>query len=396
MKVCIVYPRGNILPKEFDRFIQTRPAKSLPPLGMLYIASNSNVDFIDNRVENLGDLSLFYRLQEYDIVGFGGTLFEADQAVAVSGMLRSFGVWTVYGGANATVSSEMYVADFSQIVIGEADTYDFKSREKIVRGSRIKNLDNLDWPDRTNINDYNRIEKWLDFPTDTVVSSRGCPYDCSFCSSKVIWNKRYTMRSSNSVLDEINYLVGCKGTKSIYFREDNFTVNKKRLKAICGEMPVMFKCESRVDAIDSDTAKIMSDGGCKVIWFGIEHTCDSILNTVSKGTTYKRTVEALSACEKHGIKTVGSFIVGLPEERLSDMVKNWFHIRKLKLNHVSLNRAYAFAKSEMHTEILEHGLDAYSYNGIILPRTKHVNRRMVDLVHLFMEKYFSLYEKYIK
>jgi radical SAM superfamily enzyme YgiQ (UPF0313 family) len=400
MKIALVYPRGNLLPREFDGVVETRPKKSLLPLGMLSIVANSpaDIDFIDNRVNNMTDVELYFRLKNYDVVGFGGTIFESEQAVSLSWTLMQNGVFTIYGGANATVNYDMYDTKFSQIVIGEADDYDFKSRDKIVNLSRKKNLDDLLYPYRGGVvlKDYNRHEKWLDFPTDTVISSRGCPYDCSFCSSRIIWDKKYTMRSAENVVDEVKYLVRTIGTKSIYFREDNFTISKKRLTAICNDMPVMWKCESRVDAINDETARIMSDGGCSVIWFGIEHTSDKILRTVSKGTDYRKTMTALEACYKYGIKTVGSFIVGLPEESIYDMILNVVNIRKLGLDHVSLNRAYAFPVSDMYHEILRHGLDVYSHNGIILPKTKRASKEIVDTIHYLAGKYFAVTEKYFK
>ena len=398
MKICLVYTRGNNLPKQFNGIIDTRPKKSLLPLGMLSIVANSpvKIDFIDNRVQNLNDFELFTKLLKYKKVGIGGSLFEAEQAVRVSRMLRQNGVFTIYGGANATVNYNNYLDDFDQIVIGEADDYDFKSTEKIVRLQRKKILDDINFParDEIDLELYNRHEKWLDFPTDTVMSSRGCPYDCTFCSSKIIWGRKYTMRSASNVLSEVHSLVSLYGTNSIYFREDNFTVSKKRLKAICSGMPVEFKCESRVDAIDDETAKIMADGGCKSIWFGVEHTSDRILKTVSKGTSYAKTLTALEACDKYGIKTIGSFIIGLPEETLYDMFMNAIKIQGPKLDHVSLNRAYAFSKSEMHDEIIREGLDAFVHNGIVLPRTKYVSRKTVDYFHYFVNKSFAVYEKY--
>jgi hypothetical protein len=77
------------------------------------------------------------------------------------------------------------------------------------------------------------------------------------------------------------------------------------------------------------------------------------------------------------------------------MFKNAIQIKGLNLDHVSLNRAYAFSKSEMWQEILDNGLDSYEHNGIILPRTKHVSRKVVDYVHYFVNKSFAIYEKYL-
>ena len=396
MKVLLIYPRGNILPKAFNGAVETRPKSTLIPLGMLSIVANSDadIDFLDNRIENLLDIGLFYKAKDYDIVGFGGTIFEDRQAKIVSRWLMEDGIHTVYGGANATVNYQKYINYFDQVIIGEADTYDFKSTEPVIRMERNKELDSLKFPCREELRKYNRTERWLDFPTDTIASSRGCPYNCSFCSSKVIWNRKYTMRSAKNVIGEVEYLMNTYGTKSIYFREDNFTINKKRLKEFCDTMPIGWKCESRVDAIDDETARMMAEGGCKVIWFGIEHTNDKILKSISKGISQQKTLQALEACEKYGIKAVGSFIIGLPNESLWDMILNAIKINRLKLDHVSLNRAYAFPKSDMYDEIIKYDLDVINHNGIILPKTKYVSRQVVDIAYKFINKYFAVKQRY--
>lgn len=399
MKIALVYPRGNKLSGKFDNVIETRPKKTLIPLGMLYMVANSglDIDFIDNRIEKVSTIALMIRLREYDIVGFGGTIFESDQAVVLSELLRRNGVKTIYGGANATVNFNNYLNDFDYIVTGEADRFDFNLKSKLTHLPRITDLDNLNYPARhkVNLNDYNRSEKWLTFPTDTVVSSRGCPYDCSFCSSRIIWNRRYTMRSADNVISEIKHLQKEYGTKSIYFREDNFTVNKRRLYELCVKMPVEWKCESRVDAIDQETAKLMAEGGCKVIWFGIEHTNNNILKSISKGITYDQTLRAIEACNKNGIKAVGSFIVGLPDESLWTIIRNAIRINRLKLDHVSMNRLFMFARSEMYEQVISEGLDVYSEKGIVIPKTKHTSKQMVDLTHFIIQKWFAIKEKYL-
>jgi radical SAM superfamily enzyme YgiQ (UPF0313 family) len=376
--------------------METRPESTLIPLGMLSIVANSkaDIDFIDNRIENLSDLELYTQVMDYDTIGFGGTIFEVDQAVNVSKLLRRHkNRFTIYGGANATVNYKQYEQYFNQITIGEADTYEFRHPEQLVRFDRVKDLDALKFPYRENISDYSRSEKWLTAPTDTVMSSRGCPYNCSFCSSKIIWNRKYTMRSAKNVIDEVRHLMSRHGTKSIYFREDNFTINKTRLKEFCNLMPIEWKCESRVDAINDETAGIMAGGGCNVVWFGIEHTNNRILKSISKGITHKQTLMALEACEKHDIRTIGSFIIGLPEETIWDMLISAIKTNRLKLDHVSLNRAYAFPRSDMYDEIIKHNLDAVNHNGIILPRTKHTSRQVVDIAYKFINKYFAVKEK---
>src|SRR3990172_45806 len=307
-RICLVYPNGMELPGYFRYAtnISTDTIETLPPMGLLYVIGNSKrqIDFIDNRIKKYGFEQLCQILMQYDVVGFGGTIFEIKEARRLSAHLIKNGKPTFYGGPNATVNWRFYLGRFSIIWRGEAELMFDKALDNIdnleqigftrIAGSyvnldtfRVKELDSLRFPDRTKIrlDDYRRQEfhylggiqpidiivtireypfyfyffRSLDSlrfpdrtkirlddyrrqefhylggiqPIDIIVTSRGCPFDCYFCSSRVIWDRKYTYRSARNVMEEIGFMKETHGTKGLYFREDNFTTNRKRLLEFC-------------------------------------------------------------------------------------------------------------------------------------------------------------------
>lgn len=408
MRICLVYPQGMDLPDYFDGIITSKVGKgqTLPPLGILYIISNSkyynNMDFIDNRIAGYSEDELYQRLLDYDIIGFGGTIFDIQGVRNLSIRLMAESKRTIYGGPN-TINANLYEGQFSLIFKGEADLeFDsaIESDKTYYVAKRIKYLSDLHWPAREmiHLNHYMRSERALKGyePTDVVVSSRGCPFLCSHCSSKDIWDRKYTGRDIDEVVKEISYLEKFYGTKSIYFREDNFTVYKKRLKEMSKKMTLPWMCESRVDGIDEERLKMMVDGGCKAIWFGIESTDELSLSLIDKGITLEQIYKALNLCKKYGIYTMGSFMFGFPHDTWRSIIKNFRGANKLGLNHVSYNRIFSFPVSRLHDQIIREGLDYYTFENITLPRTKFLSADNLNRLYKVANLYYSLKRKYLE
>jgi radical SAM superfamily enzyme YgiQ (UPF0313 family) len=406
------------LPKYFDYAtnISTDTEDTLPPLGMLYLISNSkyHIDFIDNRVQKLNTEILYHNLMRYDIVGIGGTIFGVKEARQISIKLMQEGIITIYGGPNATANWNLYINLFNIIVRGEGEEIfdilienmnNYKNLEKYgfsrsgqtyINNNvyRIGNLDELTFPDRKaiNIHNYRRKEPaYLDrSPVDTVVSSRGCPYDCYFCSSKYIWQRKYSYRSIDNILQEIEYLKINYGTRSIYFREDNFTVKRERVLEFCHKVSkfnMPWLCESRIDTLDEPLIKDMANSGCKGIWFGIESTDDRVLKKIGKGITLEQIKTTVNLCEKYGIRTGGGFMLGFPFDSKDSMIKNYEDSQKLNLSVTFYNRVWAIPVSEMYHDILNQNLDYYSFENIILPSTIYLSADEVNRL------YFKLVSK---
>lgn len=442
MKVCLVYPDTMKFPlRPFKKVIHVDPNPfSRPPLGMLYIISNSKyrMDFINNCIHKYSDKKLYHILKSYDLVGFGGTVYESLQAKNVSSLLRNNGTLTMYGGPNATVNWQKYINFFDIIIKGEGEiTVNevlnclennkslrdiegavFKENGNIINNPHrpfIQDLDKLKYPAREilDLKKYQRHAKPLinAYPVDTIVSSRGCPFSCKFCSSKCIWKRIYRTRRSEEVVKEIKYLINAFGTKGVIFNEDLFTVPKKRVLELCQlikPLDIEWKCSARVDTVDEEMIKGMKESGCKAISFGLESCSNKTLKMIDKRITTEQSQNVITLCRKFGIYVNGSFIIGLPNETENDMLDTIKTSKAWKLDTVDYNRFFGFPGSDLYDLVKRKNLDRYKYNEVILPDTEYVHADKVTRIYnrafswkirlwyktpLWLRKYIKRYHK---
>jgi len=404
MKVLLLYPNQMSLPKCFDKITTIqKQSEFLPPLGMLYIKSNSkfNPDFLDNRIEKYTEDYLLTKIiPKYDIICFGGSITEVVEAKSLSSKIKKLfpNIITIYGGPNATVESLKYKKHFDIIVKGEGEfALDkvleniTKHKGKIVESYEYMNkeeLDSLKYPAREDVDmtKYRRnLEPDIKGIVDTIVSSRGCPFNCTFCSSKYLWQQKWRTRSNKSIIDEIKYLQNNFGTKGIYFREDNFTVNKNRTISLCKELEklnIEWSCESRVNTLDNEVLLAMANSGCKIIWFGIESTNNETLKKIKKYITIEMARDTIKRCKQFGIKTGAGFIIGFPHETLKEMKQTIKECRNLGLDKIYINRFIGIPISEDYLTLKKLKLNKYEFEGLTIPSTQHVDSDIItDLVY---------------
>jgi len=165
-------------------------------------------------------------------------------------------------------------------------------------------------------------------------------------------------------------------TKVFYFREDGFTIHRKRLLEFCQKvknLDMPWLCESRTDILDTELLKKMKEANCIAIWVGIESCSQKTLNLIKKEIDLERSQEILAECKEIGIKTGGSFMVGFPHETKEDMLWTGSKSKQLRLDYVFYNRVWAIPKSEMYSLIKEEKLNEYEQANIVIPRTRHVS-----------------------
>lgn len=355
-----------------------------PPIGIGYLISvlrnaGHKVFFIDNYLQPSDFLETSYlQNNNIDIIGiYTNTICFRDTLRMVYCIedLRQSRQWNgkvVVGGPHASVAPETIPDFIDHIVIGEGeyallDIVDGKIKERIVKYSPIADLDQLPMPAWDYFADlpYDWSGNWLpQGPVFTMNTSRGCPFDCSFCSVGSIWGKRYTYLSAERIVADIKYLITNHGAKGIYFREDNFTLNKKRLRKFCNLMiennlAIPWVCESRASSLTRNTVELMARAGAKGAYIGVESGSQRLLDFMHKRIKIEDVRRAFRLCKEFGINTAASIIVGVPTETENDldMTKNllneitptvtWFNvfvgIPKSKLYAYSIeNKLYEF------------------------------------------------------
>lgn len=224
-----------------------------------------------------------------------------------------------------------------------------KSKENVNLGNLLpevlSNLDRYPWPDRDafDTRKYNLV-----FPfgvsvnahnTEYLITSRGCPYACRFCSTYLTHGKnRIRYRKIVNIVDEIEFLIKVRKCDGLYIYDDNFTLSVKRIKDFASEMKsrkifIPFVCYGRVDSVSYDSFRLLRDVGLQSVSFGIESGSKKVLKYLNKNITNEQTINAIKICDVLGIVAKGTFIVGSPEESLYDFQQTLRLIYKLKRIH---------------------------------------------------------------
>jgi radical SAM superfamily enzyme YgiQ (UPF0313 family) len=165
-------------------------------------------------------------------------------------------------------------------------------------------------------------------PLGSLITSRGCPFDCSYCFNSRLAGKRQRRRSPRLVADEIEMLVREFRVKEIHFIDDNLTLHRSHIEEICMEildrrLAIHWAAPNgiRVDSADSSLFKLMKRSGCYFVSFGIESADDGILERAGKRIDIETVKRAVRDAAAAGIITLGFFIFGLPGETLETMRK---------------------------------------------------------------------------
>ncbi|MBN2490015.1 MAG: radical SAM protein, partial [Planctomycetes bacterium] len=153
-----------------------------------------------------------------------------------------------------------------------------------------------------------------------IVSSRGCPIGCCFCATSAMWGQRFRARSARKVVEEIETVVADHGIQGVWFFDDSFATDRRRVYALCDllrarRLDVPWLCDARVDSVDEPLLARMKEAGCFSISFGVETGSARILAEVlGKHITLDRVRQVKRWCEHVGIRARWLFMVGLPTE----------------------------------------------------------------------------------
>ena len=196
-----------------------------------------------------------------------------------------------------------------------------------------------------------------------ILTSRGCPYKCIFCSARSVSGYRYRVNSPQRVISEIEVLVRDFGKKFLSFADDNFVVKKSRTIEICNMMiergynkELKWLCQTRADAVDEELLDLMKKAGCEYISFGIETGTQRLLDLIRKSVKLERITEAVEMAHKAGIKTRGSFMLGLPTETTEDSLATINYALKLPLDIAKFNLAVPYPGTELLEIAIREGL----------------------------------------
>ena len=268
-----------------------------------------------------------------DYIGmYLGTIsFYEGTALARSIRQRYPDIPTMVGGPHAIECPETLVEYFDYVVCGEGeravlDIIEGRVKEKgVIRRDNIDDIDTLPLPDFRHFIDrpYNwQLEMFENDikPVITINSTRGCPFACMFCG---VANTRFRGISAPRLVRYISDLQSKHGAQGIYFREDNFTVQPKRVEQFCeilisDNVNVSWACESRVRNLSARLIEKMARAGCVGLYIGVESGSPRMLEYMKKGETREDFIEAMPILHANGVTTYTTWVYGLPTETEAD------------------------------------------------------------------------------
>ena len=241
-----------------------------------------------------------------------------------------------------------------------------------------RNLDQWPFPDRESL-PLDFVESMpLDVPAvlsldrfTTMQTSRGCPWSCVFCDIPIFNEGKWRSRSPQHVVEEFKHLQEL-GYGAVYFVDDHFLLQPKRIEAICKGLndrgiEIQWGCEGRVDSVAQHLFPAMAKAHCRTLMFGIESGSQKILDRLRKEQTLEEVQTAVTNAKRAGIEIVhGFFVVGCPDETVEDMQATFDFASRLPLDTFGFNRLCVYRGTPMWHEYVKRGLvneqtDWYKY-----------------------------------
>lgn len=241
------------------------------------------------------------------------------------------------------------------------DGITFRNNRRIVRTPNrafIQKLDELPRPAYK----YFPLEKYRLFGRRIlpIITSRGCPFQCSFCVTSRLFGRTFRARSPKNVVDELEWLRDAHGADAFTFYDDTLTLDRKRIIEICEEIKnreigLPWDCQTRVDQVSKEILVKMREANCQQVFFGVESGAQKILDAVKKGTTIEQNEKAIRWAKDASLFVAISVIVGYPGETTDTLKQTIDFIRKTKPDDAYLCVATPYPGTELRSLVEDMG-----------------------------------------
>jgi len=358
-----------------------------PPLGLGYIAAylrhrGISVEIVDCTFIKQKEALKKIIDSKPKIVGIQSMYSMKEKAMELARLLKPHCKLLIAGGALPTTDPEAFLENFDVVVVGEGEQTVFELVNQFITDGELssvkgicyreketgdvkrtpprelnKDLNNFPKPSR-DLFDNNAYKKFYSkkfgYTTTAIMTSRGCPFSCDFCS-KPVFGDNFRTRSISNIVDEIEEVISL-GYSRIWFADDCFTLDRNRLMGICDEivkrgLRIDWECLSRVDTIDPATLDKMKRAGCIRMFFGIESGNDSVLVLMKKQITTRQVQKALLLCNHSGIKAGAFFIVGYPGESDKTVLETIKFASSLPLDYLSFTMPYPIPGTPLYERL---------------------------------------------
>lgn len=428
MKVLFVNPPQTASKYKFMGVIA-------PPLGIAYMAgvlqeNNIDVEILDASAEDMDfkDVEKELLKRKPDLVALtaltptiGRALETAqvvketlpDSIVVMGGYHPTFNFIETLEDENVDIvirgEGEYIMLNLVQALENQSSLHDVKgivfedknSKEIVVNPEAplIQDLDELPFPalNLLPMKKYRLLD--MDTHMTTMITTRGCPMQCSFCSSAAMHGKKIRERSVENIVDEIEYLKTNYDIDTIAFMDDTFTLKKRKVMAICDEIlkrniEIMWGCTSRVDTLNEKLLKKMKEAGCITIFIGVESADQQQLDNMCKNTTIAKIENAFKIAHKLKIRTIASVALGMPGDTKEIMNKTVKFVHKLKPNYAIYSLATPYPGTRFYKEAFEKNLikiKDWSKYTLITPILETIDCSLNDMRKIQAKAFMKFY-----
>lgn len=232
----------------------------------------------------------------------------------------------------------------------------------------------------------------------TILTDYGCPHKCRFC---IMSQLSYKFRRVDNVKKELDYLKSL-GITELYIDDQTFGIDKKRTLQLLNVLKGFgWTCFTRVDTVNEDLLRRMKQSGCHTVMFGVESGNQKVLDSVSKGITLQKIESTFALCKKIGLRTVGTFLLGLPQDNKQSIQETISFSKKIDCDFAAFNVAVPRSKTKLKKIAKKYGLlegDSLVLDQSTRPRmkTKYLDvgyirrmRRKAIIQFYFRPKYIS-------
>ncbi len=434
-KVLLVHPLGYSA-EEAERDI-SRKTNIMPPIGLASIAAfleqrSISVDLIDCYAHPDATAQIRQTLldERPAFLGFSCTTSTFLDGVGIAAMAKSLlpGIRTVFGGVHVSALKEEILERFPEvdfIIAGEGEEALY---ELLVSGGRepekvpglvyrdatgpvftghrkqLLELDDLPFPAYEKLSGYPERYKLPIFnypkaPNASCISSRGCPYACSYCDRSV-FRRSFRYNSARYMHEHLRYLNERFGIRHVNFYDDQFTFNRERVEEFCAlqcnsARPMTFNCAVRAEHIDAELLRLMKAAGCWMISLGIETGDENLLAQHRRNANLDMLADKIRTIHEAGIRVKGLLMMGLPGESEASIKRSMRYVFSLPIDDFNLAKFTPFPGSPLYKEIHKIGtfdedwarMDCMEF--LFIPRG--MTRERLD--ELFIEFYKSHYKR---
>jgi radical SAM superfamily enzyme YgiQ (UPF0313 family) len=239
----------------------------------------------------------------------------------------------------------------------------------------------------------------MKLPTGTLISGRGCPHKCSFCSSAAMHGHKLRMRSAENIVNEMEHLIDVHDAKMIAFMDDTFTMNRKRVEEVCSEikerdLDFYWGCTARVDTLSRKLLKEMKDSGCITLFLGVESADQQHLDKLNKRVTIDRIRQTFKLTRELNVRTVASAVLGMPGDTKQSIEKTISFVKSLNPSYAVFSLATPYPGTDFYIRASKKNLikvNDWSKYTLLTPVLETVDCSMEELKSLQKKAFRDFY-----